>query len=73
MSVPGADPRVLGPYLARELDDPRWAAPTVEVVVGGRSNLTYYVTSPAGSQVAPTSPSEAAMCAIPDSFAPSSA
>ena len=51
MSVPGADPRVLGPYLARELDDPRWATPAVEVVVGGRSNLTYYVSSPAGSVV----------------------
>ena len=51
MSVPGADPRVLGPYLARELGDARWAAPTVEIVVGGRSNLTYYVTSPAGSVV----------------------
>jgi aminoglycoside phosphotransferase (APT) family kinase protein len=51
MSVPGADPRVLGPYLARELDDARWATPTVEVVAGGRSNLTYYVTSPAGSVV----------------------
>ena len=51
MSVPGADPRVLGPYLARQLDDARWAAPTVEVVAGGRSNLTYYVSSPAGSVV----------------------
>ncbi len=51
MSVPGADPRVLGPYLARELGDARWREPTVEVVVGGRSNLTYYVTSPAGSVV----------------------
>jgi aminoglycoside phosphotransferase (APT) family kinase protein len=51
MSVPGADPRVLGPYLAGELGDDRWADLTVEVVVGGRSNLTYYVTSPAGSVV----------------------
>ena len=51
MSVPGADPRVVGPYLARELGDARWQRPTVEIVVGGRSNLTYYVTSPAGSVV----------------------
>ncbi|HVE29593.1 MAG TPA: phosphotransferase family protein, partial [Mycobacteriales bacterium] len=51
MSVPGADPRVLGPYLAREFGDGRWEELTVEVVVGGRSNLTYYVTSPAGSVV----------------------
>lgn len=51
MSVPGADPRVLGPYLARELGDERWREPTVEVVTGGRSNLTYFVGSPAGSVV----------------------
>jgi len=51
MSVPGADPRVVGPYLARELGDGRWQKPTVEIVVGGRSNLTYYVSSPAGSVV----------------------
>jgi len=51
MSVPGADPRVLGPYLAREFGDGRWEELTVEVVVGGRSNLTYYVTSPGGSVV----------------------
>jgi aminoglycoside phosphotransferase (APT) family kinase protein len=51
MSVPGADPRVLGPYLARELGDTRWAEPEVEIVTGGRSNLTYYVSSPAGSVV----------------------
>jgi len=51
MSVPGADPRVVGPYLARELGDARWQKPIVEIVVGGRSNLTYYVTSPAGSVV----------------------
>jgi aminoglycoside phosphotransferase (APT) family kinase protein len=51
MGVPGADPTVLGPYLARELDDDRWLEPAVEVVAGGRSNLTYFVTSPAGSVV----------------------
>src|SRR5829696_8444365 len=51
MSVPGADPRVLGPYLSRELADDRWLEPTVDVVAGGRSNLTYFVTSPAGSVV----------------------
>jgi aminoglycoside phosphotransferase (APT) family kinase protein len=51
MSVPGADPRVLGPYLARELGDDRWVEPEVEIVTGGRSNLTYFVSSPAGSVV----------------------
>jgi aminoglycoside phosphotransferase (APT) family kinase protein len=51
VTVPGADPTVVGPYLARELGDDRWLAPAVEVVAGGRSNLTYFVTSPAGSVV----------------------
>jgi aminoglycoside phosphotransferase (APT) family kinase protein len=51
MGVPGADPTVLGPYLARQLGDDRWLEPFVEVVAGGRSNLTYFVTSPAGSIV----------------------
>jgi aminoglycoside phosphotransferase (APT) family kinase protein len=51
MGVPGADPQKLGPYLAAELDDERWRAPVVEIVPGGRSNLTYIVTSPAGAVV----------------------
>jgi len=51
VTVPGADPRVLGPYLAAEWGDERWRGPTVEVIAGGRSNLTYYVSSPAGSVV----------------------
>jgi aminoglycoside phosphotransferase (APT) family kinase protein len=42
---------VLGPYLARELGDEGWRQPTVEVAPGGRSNLTYFVTSPAGAVV----------------------
>jgi aminoglycoside phosphotransferase (APT) family kinase protein len=48
---PGADPAVLGPYLARVLDEPAWRSCTVEVVAGGRSNLTYRVASPAGRLV----------------------
>jgi aminoglycoside phosphotransferase (APT) family kinase protein len=51
VTVPGADPSVLGPYLAAEWGDERWREPTVEVVAGGRSNLTYFVSSPAGSVV----------------------
>ena len=42
---------MLGPYLARELDDDRWAEPAVEVIAGGRSNLTYVVSSAAGEMV----------------------
>ena len=49
--VPGADPAAVGPYLARVLDEPSWRDCTVEVIAGGRSNLTYAVTSAAGSLV----------------------
>jgi len=50
-TVPGADPAVVGPYLARVLDDPGWLGCTVEVIAGGRSNLTYTVTGASGSLV----------------------
>ena len=49
--VPGADPAVVGAYLARVLDDAGWVGCDVEVVAGGRSNLTYVVTAPAGEVV----------------------
>ncbi len=41
----GADPSVVGPFLAKALDDPSWADCTVELISGGKSNLTYAVTS----------------------------
>jgi aminoglycoside phosphotransferase (APT) family kinase protein len=47
----GADPSVLGPYLARVLDAPEWEKCTVELISGGKSNLTYGVSSPAGSVI----------------------
>ncbi len=50
-SVEGADPAVVGPYLAGALGDPVWAAPTVTLIAGGKSNLTYRVDSPAGAVV----------------------
>jgi aminoglycoside phosphotransferase (APT) family kinase protein len=40
----GADPAVVGPYLATALGDERWRAPTVELITAGMSNLTYVVT-----------------------------
>ncbi|HYT10547.1 MAG TPA: phosphotransferase family protein [Mycobacteriales bacterium] len=49
--VPGADPAVVGPYLARVLDEAAWADCTVQAIAGGRSNLTYTVDSAAGSVV----------------------
>jgi aminoglycoside phosphotransferase (APT) family kinase protein len=49
--VPGADPAVVGPYLARALGDDRWSTLEVALIAGGKSNLTYRVDSPAGSVV----------------------
>ena len=52
MTAPaGADPAVVGPYLATALDDPDWSEPTVTLIAGGKSNLTYRVDSAAGSVV----------------------
>jgi aminoglycoside phosphotransferase (APT) family kinase protein len=50
-TAPGADAAVVGPYLARVLAEPGWRACTVEVIAGGRSNLTYLVTAAPGSLV----------------------
>jgi aminoglycoside phosphotransferase (APT) family kinase protein len=47
----GADPSIVGPYLARALGDPRWDGADVALIGGGKSNLTYRVTSPAGDVV----------------------
>ncbi|HEU0101860.1 MAG TPA: phosphotransferase family protein [Mycobacteriales bacterium] len=49
--VAGADPQVVGPYLARVLGDPGWQDPTVTLIAGGKSNLTYRIDAPAGSVV----------------------
>jgi len=45
----GADPAVVGPYLASALDDERWRSVTVELIAAGMSNLTYVVTPEGGS------------------------
>ena len=50
-SVEGADPAVVGPYLADALGDPAWTASAVTLIAGGKSNLTYRVDSPAGAVV----------------------
>jgi aminoglycoside phosphotransferase (APT) family kinase protein len=47
----GADPAVVGPYLARVLDDPGWTGCEVDLISGGKSNLTYLVRGAAGSVV----------------------
>jgi aminoglycoside phosphotransferase (APT) family kinase protein len=47
----GAEPRTIGPYLAKVLRDEAWASPTVTLIAGGKSNLTYRVWSPAGEVI----------------------
>ncbi|MDX6197728.1 MAG: hypothetical protein QOJ79_879 [Actinomycetota bacterium] len=47
----GADPEVVGPYLAKVLDDEAWRTPTVTLIAGGKSNLTYRVSSSAGEVI----------------------
>jgi aminoglycoside phosphotransferase (APT) family kinase protein len=45
----GADPTVVGPYLAAALGDERWRSVNVELIAAGMSNLTYVVTPESGS------------------------
>ena len=44
VTAEGADPNIVGPYLAERLGDEAWAGCSVELISGGRSNLTYLVT-----------------------------
>lgn len=46
-----APPKVIGPYLAAELGDDAWRDCSVSLVSGGKSNLTFIVTSAAGDVV----------------------
>ncbi|MDQ1661567.1 MAG: hypothetical protein QOJ68_1547 [Blastococcus sp.] len=45
----GADPAVVGPYLASALDDESWRSVSIELIAAGMSNLTYVVTPEGGS------------------------
>src|SRR3954468_16715623 len=45
----GADPGVVGPYLAEALGDEKWRSVSVEMIAAGMSNLTYVVTPQGGS------------------------
>ncbi|WP_448638797.1 phosphotransferase family protein [Geodermatophilus sp. URMC 63] len=50
MSSPvGADPAVVGPYLASVLGEERWQEVGIELIAAGMSNLTYVVTPAGGS------------------------
>jgi aminoglycoside phosphotransferase (APT) family kinase protein len=44
----GADPAVVGPYLAEALGDERWRSVDIELIAAGMSNLTYVVTPEGG-------------------------
>jgi aminoglycoside phosphotransferase (APT) family kinase protein len=44
-------PDLLGPALARALRDARWERPQASLVSGGKSNLTFVLTSDAGAVV----------------------
>jgi aminoglycoside phosphotransferase (APT) family kinase protein len=46
-----APPKVVGDYLAAELGDDRWREVSIELISGGKSNLTFVVTSAAGEVV----------------------
>src|SRR4051812_11281650 len=47
----GADPAVVGPSLADVLGDDAWRTPEVTLIAGGKSNLTYRVSSAAGEVI----------------------
>jgi aminoglycoside phosphotransferase (APT) family kinase protein len=50
-TVSGADPALVGPFLADVLGDDAWRTPTIRLIAGGKSNLTYRVQSPAGEVI----------------------
>jgi aminoglycoside phosphotransferase (APT) family kinase protein len=47
----GAEPEVIGPFLAEVLHDARWRECSVALISGGKSNLTYRVACDAGEAV----------------------
>ncbi|MGY1703345.1 phosphotransferase family protein [Geodermatophilus sp. SYSU D00697] len=50
MSTPvGADPSVVGPYLASVFGDERWRQVRIDLIAAGMSNLTYIVTPDGGA------------------------
>jgi aminoglycoside phosphotransferase (APT) family kinase protein len=49
--VTGAEPELVGPYLADVLHDERWRVCQVALIAGGKSNLTYRVRCDAGEVV----------------------
>lgn len=50
-------PQVIGAALARQLDDDRWRVTDVDLIPGGKSNLTFELSSSAGSLILRRPPS----------------
>ena len=46
-----APPKAVGDYLAAELGDEAWRDVSIELISGGKSNLTFVVSSAAGEVV----------------------
>ena len=44
-------PALVGAAISDATGDPRWAASTVSLISGGRSNLTFEILSPAGRAI----------------------
>jgi aminoglycoside phosphotransferase (APT) family kinase protein len=51
LSEQAAPSAAVGAYLAAQLGDDAWRDCSLELIAGGRSNLTFFVTSPAGEVV----------------------
>jgi len=49
--VEGAEPALVGPLLADAMHDRRWLDSTIALISGGKSNLTYRVSSGAGEVI----------------------
>jgi aminoglycoside phosphotransferase (APT) family kinase protein len=49
--VDGAPADVVGPWLAAQTGEPAWSTATIALISGGKSNLTYVVSSDAGQVV----------------------
>lgn len=47
----GADPATVGPWLAAQTGDEAWRGAAVQLIAGGKSNLTYLVTAPGRSVI----------------------
>nr|MBA2558538.1 phosphotransferase family protein [Propionibacteriales bacterium] len=50
-------PDLLGPRLAEALGDDRWRHPSIKLITGGKSNLTFELTSGAGTVIVRRPPS----------------